>query len=61
MLHVIHVIDGRTGQRGHGSVMPIWGEIFSDEAARTTGLYGSVLETRGRILSLALFLESIQK
>ena len=61
MLNVIHVIDGRTGQRGHGSVMPVWGQIFSDEAAATSGLYGGVLETRGRILSLALFLESIQK
>lgn len=46
---------------GHGSVMPVWGQIFSDEAAATSGLYGGVLETRGRILSLALFLESIQK
>jgi mono/diheme cytochrome c family protein len=61
MLQVIHVIDGRTGQRGHGSVMPVWGQIYSDEAAVTSGLYGGVLETRGRILSLALFIESMQK
>jgi mono/diheme cytochrome c family protein len=61
MLKVIHIIDGRTGLRPHGTVMPVWGQVFSDEAAETRGLYGGVLETRGRILSLAMFLESIQK
>lgn len=61
MLKVIHVIDGRTGMRAHGGAMPLWGQVFSEEAATTSGLYGSVVETRGRILSLALYLESIQK
>jgi hypothetical protein len=61
MLDVIHIIDGRTGVRAHGGIMPVWGQVFSDDAAASSGLYGSVLETRGRIMSLALYLESIQK
>lgn len=60
MLKVLHIIDGRTGLRAHGGPMPTYGSIFMEEAAdlQTTG---AVLETRGRILSLALYLESIQQ
>ena len=61
MLGVIHTIDGRTGVRAHGGPMPIYGAIFSAESAAKGSGYGSVLETRGRILSLALYLESIQQ
>lgn len=57
MLRVIHVIDGRTGVRAHGGAMPIFGRSF----ARDGDGYGGVLESRGRILSLAMYLESIQK
>ena len=60
MLDVIHVIDGRTGLRGHGGPMPVYGSIFMSEKQDEIGLVASVLETRGRILSLALYLESIQ-
>lgn len=61
MLDVIHIIDGRTGLRAHGGPMPVYGRIFSDEAAKTAGHTGAVIETRGRILSLALYLESLQE
>jgi mono/diheme cytochrome c family protein len=27
MLDVIHIIDGRTGVRAHGGVMPVWGQV----------------------------------
>jgi mono/diheme cytochrome c family protein len=57
MLQVIHIIDGRTGVRAHGGAMPIFGRSF---AADGDG-YGGVLESRGRILSLAMYLESIQR
>jgi hypothetical protein len=30
MLQVIQIIDGRTGVRGHGSEMPVWGAATSD-------------------------------
>ncbi len=62
MLKVIHIIDGRTGMRAHGGPMPVWGAIFKDEAEGASGLYGgSEAVTRGRILSIAYYLESIQK
>lgn len=61
MLHVIHIIDGRTGLRAHGGPMPTYGNIFMHEVEDDMGLFGSVLETRGRILSLALYLESLQQ
>ncbi|WP_253913330.1 cytochrome c [Pseudoruegeria sp. HB172150] len=65
MLDVIHIIDGRTGLRGHGGPMPTFGDVFmanlADESTPMTGDISDVLETRGRILSLALYLESIQQ
>ena len=61
MLDVLHVIDGRSGTRGHGGTMPFWGQVFSDQIGESEGQYGSVLEVRGRILSLAKYLESIQQ
>lgn len=59
MIDVIHSIDGRTGLRAHGGAMPIFGSVFS--TSETENPYGSVLEARGRVLSLALYLESMQK
>jgi mono/diheme cytochrome c family protein len=59
MLQVIHVIDGRTGLRAHGGPMPVFGALFSDDA--DLGPYGGPVYTRGKILSLAYYLESIQK
>lgn len=61
MLRVIHVIDGRSGLRAHGGPMPTYGEIFSAEVEDEMENYGAVLETRGRVLSLAMYLESIQR
>ena len=60
MLKVIHIIDGRTGLRGHGGSMPPYGEVFMAQELEDRELVGAVLETRGRILSLALYLESLQ-
>jgi len=58
MLDVIHVIDGRSGLRGHEGPMPVYGEYFSSD---DYGPYGSETVVRGRMLSIALYLESIQK
>jgi len=60
MLNVIQIIDGRTGVRGHGTDMPIWGNQFKAEVEDQTGPYGSETYVRGKILSLAYYLESIQ-
>ena len=62
MLDVIHIIDGRTGMRPHGDPMPIWGAIFKSGALGESGIYGGAeAVARGRILSVAYYLESIQK
>lgn len=61
MLKVLHIIDGRTGLRAHGGSMPTYGEVFMADALDEKEEMGAVLETRGRILSLAMYLESIQE
>ncbi|OSQ52193.1 hypothetical protein MGEO_06205 [Marivita geojedonensis] len=60
MLDVIHIIDGRTGLRAHGGPMPVYGALF-DEESHSNSAYGDVLYTRGKMLSVAYYLESIQK
>jgi mono/diheme cytochrome c family protein len=60
MHDVIMVIDGRSGIRGHGYPMPVWGTRFAAEAD-DLGAMVTELTVRGRVLSLALFLESIQE
>lgn len=59
MLEVLHIIDGRTGLRGHGGPMPVYGAVFDENA--NAGPYGGPIYTRGRILSLAYYLETLQK
>lgn len=61
MLKVIHIIDGRTGLRGHGGQMPVFGSMFMAENLERIGINASVLETRGRTMSLAMYLETIQE
>ena len=60
MLKVIHTIDGRQGIRGHGYPMPVWGGRFK-ASVEEMGPYGAEAVVRGRILSLAYYLESIQQ
>ncbi len=59
MLRVIQMIDGRTIVPAHGREMPIWGNTFKFEAEG--GIYASEIEARGRVLSIADYLQSIQK
>ena len=61
MLEMIHIIDGRTGIRGHGGVMPIWGDRFEATAALEAGDVGTEIEVRGRILALAMYLQALQQ
>jgi mono/diheme cytochrome c family protein len=60
MLKIIHTIDGRVGLRGHGGPMPVYGAIFKD-AAGDAGEYGAEIATRGQVLSIAYYLESLQQ
>lgn len=59
MLEVIHIIDGRTGLRGHGAPMPLYGALF-DDTLGNAGPYGAPVETRGMILSIAYYIEGLQ-
>ena len=56
---VVHAIYGRKGTRGHGYPMPVWGDRFS-KAAEHLGPYGAETVLRGRLLTIAYYLESIQ-
>lgn len=60
LLHVIQVIDGRSGVGPHGTLMPVWGERFKATEINDSGPYGAEVIVRGRILALAQYLESIQ-
>lgn len=63
MLDVIQIIDGRQGVRGHGTDagMPVWGAVYKAPLAGEIGPYAAEIAVRGRILSLAYYLESIQE
>jgi mono/diheme cytochrome c family protein len=61
LLHVIQVIDGRSGVGPHGTIMPVWGARFMASEIDDAGRYGAEVIVRGRILSIARYLESIQE
>lgn len=61
MSRVLQIIDGRTGLRGHGGSMPVFGDIFSARNPNMMGSEMGALVTRGRVLALAEYLESIQE
>ncbi len=60
-LDTLMAIDGRTGVRGHGGPMPIWGDRFEASALEESGFYGSELIVRGRLMALVEYIESIQE
>lgn len=61
VLDIFQVIDGRTGIRGHGYPMPIFGDRYKTGATEDFGLFGSEQAVRGRILELVYYLQSIQE
>lgn len=61
LLEVIQAIDGRAVIRGHGNPMPVFGNRFRTEASGETALFGAEAIARGRVLELALYVQSIQK
>lgn len=60
-LDTLMVVDGRTGVRGHGGPMPVWGDRYEASALDQVGVYGAELIVRGRLLSLVQYIESIQQ
>ncbi len=61
MLKVMQIIDGRTGARGHGVPMPVWGRRYSADATTAAGEYGAEAIVRKRIQALAGYLASLQR
>jgi mono/diheme cytochrome c family protein len=60
-LEMFQIIDGRTGVRGHGGPMPVWGDRYSASAQEDFGIHGAEVVTRGRIAVLTDYLLSIQE
>ncbi len=60
-LKTLMIIDGRTGVRGHGGPMPIWGDRFQAAAIEERGLLGAEIYARGRLLSLVEYIQSLQE
>lgn len=61
LLKVIHAIDGRAVIRGHGNPMPVFGNRYRQEATSGNAIFGAEAITRGRVLELALYIQSIQE
>lgn len=75
MSDVLHIVDGRRcgplleGKpcsrptpeiQAHGAPMPVWGDRFKEDAVFVEEAGEPELLVRGRVLSLAYYLESIQ-
>jgi mono/diheme cytochrome c family protein len=60
-LETFMIVDGRSGLRGHGGAMPIWGDRYSNTAQEEFGVFGAEVVTRGRIAVLVDYLMSIQE
>ncbi len=59
-LTVVHLIDGRTGLRGHGGPMPLFGALFSGDTTAADAPDGTPVITSARVLALTDWLASIQ-
>lgn len=60
-LKVVHMVDGRTGLRGHGGPMPIFGAVFTGDAVAADGPQGTPVITSQRVLDVVDYLMSIQR
>lgn len=58
---VFRIIDGRTPVEGHGSAeMPVWGQVFGQEARDDPSRPMTSTAAAGRIYALARYLRAIQ-
>lgn len=60
-LRVVHIVDGRTGLRGHGGPMPVFGAVFAGDAAVADARDGSPVITSARVLAVVDYLAAIQQ
>ena len=61
MLDVIQIVDGRTGVRGHGSEMPVYGDFFEGSEASLKTESGQPILTSTPVADLIAYIESVQK
>lgn len=55
------LIDGRSGDRGHGYPMPVWGDRFRALSGYKTGTPEAEAEVKARIDGILDYLERVQK
>ena len=60
LLETFMIVDGRTGVRGHGNPMPVFGNRYKAELGAMLGDYGSETAVRARVLELVYYLQAIQ-
>ena len=60
MERVVRHVDGTINITPHGGPMPVFGPMLGGGSAVLDGPDGSVIETKGDVLAIALYLESIQ-
>ncbi|MCV2866466.1 c-type cytochrome [Albidovulum sediminicola] len=60
-LKVVHLVDGRSGLRGHGGPMPIFGAVFAGDPVAADGPEGTPVITSRRVLEVVDYLMSIQR
>lgn len=60
-LRVLRTLDGRTTLRGHGVLMPVWGDVFKAEIGQSAGPFGTELLVRARLVALVDYIETLQK
>ena len=60
-LRVVHVVDGRTGLRGHGGAMPLFGSLFKGDTAVADAPDGSPVIVSKRVLDVVEYIESLQQ
>lgn len=60
-LTIVHIVDGRSGLRGHGGPMPIFGAVFQGDTEAADAPDGSPVITSARVLAVVAWLATIQK
>jgi mono/diheme cytochrome c family protein len=59
-LTIVHMVDGRSGLRGHGGPMPLFGAVFKGDTVAGSAPDGSPVITSARVLAVVAYLASIQ-
>ncbi|MEZ5913871.1 MAG: c-type cytochrome [Paracoccaceae bacterium] len=60
-LRTLHVVDGRTGLRGHGAPMPLFGELMKGDIVAADAPDGSPVFVSARVLAVVEWLATIQQ